>query len=57
MQLSTNGFFLINYSGRLEVYNPMTGARFALLENNFYKVKMYTCVESLELLDSGELES
>lgn len=57
MQLNINGYFLINnYGGGLEVYNPETGVRFALFEKRFYKVNMETCLESLELLNSAELE-
>lgn len=58
MQLNNTGYFLItNFGGGLEVYNPKTEVRFALFETKFYKVISEACLESLDLLDSGEVVS
>ena len=59
MQLPTNGYLLINNeSSGLEVYNPVTKVRFVVLSGTQdNEVYMETCLESLELLDSGEHES
>ncbi|GJZ08705.1 F-box/kelch-repeat protein-like protein [Tanacetum coccineum] len=58
MQLNNTGYFLItNFGGGLEVYNPKTELRFALFDTKLYKVFTETCLESLELLDSGEVVS
>ena len=59
MQLPTNGYYFLigNIGIGLEVYNPNTGVRFVLAESIHESVYMETCVESLELLDSGWTES
>ncbi|GJZ71144.1 reverse transcriptase domain-containing protein [Tanacetum coccineum] len=61
MQLPTNGYYFLidNKSKRLEVYNPNTGVRSFYLAESIFKqlFKWETCVESLELLDSGWVES